>query len=56
MRTSIARTLLDGMLAGKELDGDDVRSLVGVDGESLYVDFKDGAELNDTKKAARTVR
>jgi len=56
MRKSVARALLEGMLAGQELQEEDLRTLAGVDGENLYVDFKHGRELDDTKKAAKTVR
>lgn len=52
----MARRLLNQMLEGEELEEHDVRELVAVSGETLYVDFKDGAELDDSKKAARTVR
>jgi hypothetical protein len=56
MPTSVARRILGEMLEGDELDEARVRELVSVDGESLYIDFKDGAELNDLTKARRTLR
>jgi hypothetical protein len=56
MQIPVARKLLSEMLEGAELEEADVQSLVQVRGETLYIDFKDGAELNDRKEAARTVR
>ena len=44
------------MLEGKELEESDLRELIRVWGESLYVDFKNGKELDDPGKAARTVK
>jgi hypothetical protein len=56
MRTPVARKLLGKMLEGEELEESDIRELAGTSEETLYVDFKDGAELNDLPKARRTVR
>jgi hypothetical protein len=56
MPTSVARKILGEMLEGLVLNEAHVRDLVRVDGESLHIDFKDGSELNDSRKAAKTVR
>jgi hypothetical protein len=56
MRTPVARQMLDKMLGGDELDEADLRVLMAVEREGQHVDFKDGAETRDRKKARDTVR
>jgi hypothetical protein len=56
MQTPVARKLLGQMLEGEQLEEADVRALVQVQGETLFVDFKDGAKLKERKDAARMVR
>jgi hypothetical protein len=56
MRNPVGRRILVEMLEGKELEESDLRELIRVWGESLHVDFKNGRELDDPGKAAKTVR
>lgn len=56
MKTLVALQVLNEMLEGGELTESDISDLIKLDGESLYIDFKDGAELQNPKKAALTVR
>jgi len=51
-----SRQALDKMLGAEELEEADLRELAVLPNEDLYLEFKDGAETNDQKKAARTLR
>jgi hypothetical protein len=56
MRSPKSREVLDKMIGGEDLDEADLRALAALPSEDLYLEFKDGAETDDQKKASRTLR
>ena len=44
------------MIGGGEFDEADLRALAALPSEDLYLEFKDGTETDDQKKASRTLR